>query len=226
MLIYGTEAGFNAATILAIVGFLTLLLRVFLLFEDLRKTATALKVAHAAAERLSRTDPLTAAANQRAFTDMLNQVKIEDGGIGILMVDIDLFKRINDQYGHDVGNKVICAVTQRITAAIRANDAVGRWGGEEFCVLLVGIRSVDDVRIVAEKMRASISRSSISANEYKVNATVSIGAYFVSQAPSWSAAINAADEQLYAAKRGGRNQVAVSGGPAGVRPLHVIAQNL
>jgi diguanylate cyclase (GGDEF)-like protein len=125
------------------------------------------------------------------------------------MIDIDFFKRVNDAYGHQVGDAVLRSVTDRIRVLLRAGDVVGRWGGEEFLVLLADADR-DGAAEVAERIRMSIARSPLDAgNGYGVPVTVSIGVA-VDPAPGVSELnelVGAADAALYRAKAEGRNRV-------------------
>ncbi len=146
---------------------------------------------HALAERT-----LAAAARQRTT-------------FGLLMLDLDHFKQVNDTYGHLVGDAVLKAVAQSIISAVRGRgDAVGRFGGEEFVVLLPGI-SQPDIGAVAERIRRAISALAVPAGQLSVTGlTVSIGiAVYPTAGASLQRLLDAADTALYHAKATGRNKV-------------------
>ncbi|MEV6598786.1 GGDEF domain-containing protein [Actinoplanes sp. NPDC051346] len=196
------------AIVLVTVSYLALVARVGLLFADVRRAQVRLEAARAAADQLSRTDPLTGAANRRAFGEAFDGVRRDQSCAGILLVDIDHFKQINDRYGHDAGDAVIVTVIRRMGAAVRRDDVVGRWGGEEFCVLLDAIPDAEVLRVVAEKVRTAVCGDPVPLPDGStVDVTVSVGAVLLDHVTTLDFAIGAADEQLYAAKRGGRNQV-------------------
>ncbi|MFC3384201.1 GGDEF domain-containing protein [Couchioplanes azureus] len=216
VLLHAAFGHFNpVALVLVTVSYLALVVRVGLLFADVRRVQARLEAAHAVADRLSRTDPLTGAANRRAFGEAFDGSR-RGASAGILLVDIDHFKHINDRYGHEAGDAVIVAVTRRLAAAVRADDLVGRWGGEEFCVLLGAVPDAGVLRLVAEKVRSAVCGEPVPLPDGRaVDVTVSIGAALLDHVTTLDLAISAADEQLYAAKRGGRNQVRATVVPVG-----------
>jgi diguanylate cyclase (GGDEF)-like protein len=130
----------------------------------------------------------------------------------VLMVDLDHFKRINDSYGHLAGDAVLKAVAGTITDAVRDYDSVGRFGGEEFVVLLPGIAH-PDVLTIAERIRAAISELVVSVPLDEVDTTVSglsasIGAsMYPAAGNAVERLLHAADTALYQAKNSGRNKV-------------------
>jgi diguanylate cyclase (GGDEF)-like protein len=136
------------------------------------------------------------------------------GGFAVLMIDLDHFKRINDTYGHLTGDDVLAAVAVAISGAVRQGDTVGRFGGEEFVVLLPGIGRAD-VLGIAERVRVAVGELNvvISAGGGTVRVSglsVSIGvARFPDTGPALDDVLRAADAALYRAKDAGRNQVAV-----------------
>jgi diguanylate cyclase (GGDEF)-like protein len=120
------------------------------------------------------------------------------------MIDIDFFKRINDTYGHDVGDMAIVAVAQAVSKSFRTTDIVARMGGEEFCVVAVN----NDAPVeTMNRIRQFIERMPIPLNDKEaINLTVSIG-ITTTLCNTLDEMINHADEALYKAKQGGRNQV-------------------
>ena len=129
---------------------------------------------------------------------------------GVLMLDIDHFKSINDTHGHLTGDLVLRVVTERIIKAIRGYDSVGRYGGEEFLIVLPGC-SRDEIDQGAERVRTAIDRETIALNELDIRVTVSIGAAVTTQgATSEMDLLAAADSALYRAKEIGRNRTVLS----------------
>ncbi|WP_216852834.1 GGDEF domain-containing protein [Phytoactinopolyspora halotolerans] len=133
---------------------------------------------------------------------------------GILIVDLDHFKSINDTYGHPFGDEALSAVAHEILAEIRDQDACGRWGGEEFVVILPNMQTESDVIAVAERVRRRIESLVLISPESadqpeRVPLTVSVGAalYPIGNKISLDEFLLAADGALYSAKRGGRNRV-------------------
>ena len=160
-------------------------------------------------------DTLTGLWNRAAIFDNLHR-ELERSArmghpVGVAMADIDHFKEINDTYGHQIGDVVLHEVAQRIASAVRVYDTVGRYGGEEFLVVLPGIETAD-ITALAERLRASVGDSPISTPAGMVSVTISIGGTGVDgqlSAPSGEAILHDADAALYEAKREGRNCVRV-----------------
>lgn len=127
---------------------------------------------------------------------------------GILMVDLDHFKNVNDTYGHLTGDEVLKEAANRISQAVRSYDFVGRYGGEEFLAILASC-TLDDLRVVAERIRTAVADLPISTKTGSVKATVSIGGIVSSDAAHDLEFLAAADAALYQAKRSGRNRVVI-----------------
>ncbi len=156
-------------------------------------------------------DPLTGFYNRRFLQEISNnltaQVKRRGSTLGILAIDIDFFKQVNDTYGHDVGDEVLKEIAKTIKASIRESDIPVRYGGEEFLVILVDVNPGFSLS-VAEKIRKAVEDKLISAGSVNSKKTVSIG---VSEYPTdsekfWQC-IKFADIGLYRAKEEGRNKV-------------------
>ena len=164
------------------------------------------------AEKLARTDPLTGINNRRAFFDfgtlIDSQAQRFEHPYSVLMVDIDHFKSVNDQHGHQVGDAVIQAVAQTISKVIRSSDVVGRIGGEEFAVILPETAK-DKACELAERLRNAISKCVIPSTEGAFSVTASLGvAEYIAKDLSIEKTMARADTALYCAKEGGRNKVA------------------
>jgi diguanylate cyclase (GGDEF)-like protein/PAS domain S-box-containing protein len=159
--------------------------------------------------RASR-DGLTGVSNRpELMARLATQLQTTDAalaGVGVLFVDIDNLKPINDTYGHKGGDDVITAVADRLLAAVRRDDMVARIGGDEFVVVLDGVHNRDEVQRVAEKCRESVCVPVHSRGE-QIPVTVSIGAVLASATDTPDHVLVRADEALYKAKTGGRNQV-------------------
>jgi two-component system cell cycle response regulator len=174
-------------------------------------------------ERRSQVDELTGLYNFRFFDKMLNRMVEEAASkqepLSLLVIDIDYFKKINDTFGHLVGNEALVAVAGTIKANVRKKDIVARYGGEEFTVLLPNTTSEEAMEI-AERIRKQVGRtrfkagSSINGNEnVYLTFTVSIGiATYPDQADSAQSLVRHADRAMYVgSKQQGRNRVAVYG---------------
>jgi diguanylate cyclase (GGDEF)-like protein len=169
-------------------------------------------------EQMASTDPLTRIYNRRVFLMWcereLERSRRTEGPFSILMVDLDRFKHINDRYGHHTGDEALCAAVEKMQDSVRGIDVLGRWGGEEFAVLLPHA-SAEAALLVAERVRASIARILLPARETRkedsleaVRVTASIGvATFLGSSDSVQSMVERADGCLYQAKAQGRNRV-------------------
>jgi diguanylate cyclase (GGDEF)-like protein/PAS domain S-box-containing protein len=162
-------------------------------------------------ETLANCDPLTLCLNRRSlardFDALFTQAKAGGGHLSCIMVDIDFFKSVNDRYGHATGDLVIMAVADVLKTCTRDSDLVGRYGGEEFCVVLPNLY-LDKAAQIAERIRQVIEKKSCSG----VKITVSLGvASLESNTNKPDELINQADKALYAAKKSGRNRVVTWG---------------
>jgi diguanylate cyclase (GGDEF)-like protein len=164
--------------------------------------------------RLATTDSLTGLLNRRAFFEgalEAAQHAAEGGALCAVMFDIDHFKRINDTYGHDVGDEVICGVARATTieCAIMGRATVGRLGGEEFTILLEG-RPFADVIELAERLRSRIAGLRFQAGDEVLTVSCSLGVSQWQPGHSIDRLLKRADMALYRAKQNGRNRVAVA----------------
>ncbi len=166
------------------------------------------KVLEAELTKLAVTDPVTGLWNRRHTAELLSADLEQASGTGrpltLLMIDIDHFKAINDTHGHQSGDRVLTEVARRFREQIRQSDVVGRWGGEEFVVLLRDCAAADGLQ-AAEKLRRTVSDTPFGAAG---SITVSIGAAQRSDADDLGSLLDRADAALYRAKRAGRNTVA------------------
>ena len=156
------------------------------------------------------TDPLTGIYN-RDFIDYqidtcIHEFNAFNISFGVLFIDIDHFKKVNDTFGHDIGDKVLVAVTQTIKVNIRMEDFVGRYGGEEFIVILRNINK-ENLFNTAEKLRMLIEGLDIETKRGKLGVTVSIGCSHYGETLSKEEIIKQADQKMYNAKESGRNKV-------------------
>jgi len=162
-------------------------------------------------------DPLTGLYNRRFFEELLgkefSRVKRSGQPVGLLFLDIDHFKRLNDTHGHQFGDLVLSKVAQCIETASRESDVVARFGGEEFIVLLTDA-TTGSAEIVAERIRSSVESLELEQNAVRAPVTISIGAAFCDGPDdSPQALIGRADGMLYQSKESGRNCVSVSPDP-------------
>lgn len=172
---------------------------------------TQRKRAEAEIHLLATTDSLTGIANRREFTAILSKEMDRSKRYGtpmsLAMYDLDFFKRVNDSFGHDMGDYVLQAVTAVVKQHLRANDVVGRWGGEEFMVLMPS--DMQSALNVAEKLRLEISGQRFD----KVNAiTASFGVATFEPQDDLNSLLKRVDDALYLAKERGRNRVEMLSG--------------
>ncbi len=178
--------------------------------KTLHQRTVELRLAYLRIEELAQTDDLTGLPNRRSIVKMLDD-EIARGQRGtpcsVAMIDIDWFKRINDGYGHPAGDEVLRTVAITVFANIRANDRFGRYGGEEFLLVLPDTARDEAARIV-ERLRAMIAE--LDWNAFAIDMAVTISAGLASLAPDDSSdgILARADRALYAAKAGGRNRIA------------------
>jgi diguanylate cyclase (GGDEF)-like protein/PAS domain S-box-containing protein len=160
---------------------------------------------------LATRDSLTGCLNRRAFADnfqrLFNAARAADSELSCVMVDLDHFKLVNDNFGHSVGDEVIIMLAEVLKANTRKEDLVGRYGGEEFCLVLPGM-SIDQASSIAERIRLRIKDESVKRYENGPHVTASIGISSMRDNPHDPDTLNIyADEALYCAKDSGRNRV-------------------
>lgn len=181
-------------------------------------TASLDNVAHRERlKQLGMTDPLTGLSNRRYFDERLREELMRAARYSVpvacLFIDIDSFKRINDTYGHQTGDRAIAAVAACVRQQVRLGDTVARYGGEEFAAVLQGDRA--DARTVAERVRAAVEKLDLLDDDgARIALSVSIGvaARTVSGSPAEAVALGRAmmeeaDRAMYRAKHNGRNRV-------------------
>jgi diguanylate cyclase (GGDEF)-like protein len=161
-------------------------------------------------EALALSDPLTSLPNRRALSGELESQLVKHARLGIpvgvLMLDVDDFKKVNDEHGHEVGDRGLVLVAETLANATRRFEIVGRWGGEEF-LAIIPCPSVDVLREIGERLRRLIASCSLPIRGGEIRLTVSVGAAMAEEGDSAEDLVRRADERLYAAKRGGRNRV-------------------
>jgi diguanylate cyclase (GGDEF)-like protein len=158
---------------------------------------------------LAGLDPLTGLPNRRAFdarlADEVARAHRTGRPLSLVLLDLDRFKRINDQHGHDTGDQVLASVGEAINHAVRASDFPGRAGGEEFLVVLPDT-TTDGAVVLAEKLRASIRTIEVAGLERPVSASFGVATFPIDAADTDSL-LRIADRALYLAKHNGRDRV-------------------
>ena len=177
-----------------------------------RRTAE-LREANAKLSELAMTDPLTRVLNRRAFFqrfhDELERTKRYKHPLAVAMIDVDHFKSFNDMEGHVYGDEALRKLAQHFTANLRKTDILGRYGGEEFVVLMPETR-LQNAKEICDRLRMALENSPFQGKAGPAYITVSIGiAGFPGDGDSSESLIQAADQALYRAKQDGRNRVIV-----------------
>jgi diguanylate cyclase (GGDEF)-like protein/PAS domain S-box-containing protein len=159
-------------------------------------------------KHMSMLDPLTRLGNRRAvaldFERKIKALRHFNVPFGLLFVDLDVFKNINDTYGHEIGDRVLVMVAKSLTSAVRGVDKVYRWGGEEFLALVTGIDAVR-FRAIAERMRRLVEASGLPTTSGLLRVTVSVGGCMANPADTLETLVQRADAMMYRAKNSGRN---------------------
>jgi diguanylate cyclase (GGDEF)-like protein len=187
-------------------GLVSLVVEKSLLYQKLHDSNLQL-------QKKSEHDSLTGVMNHGAIKawleTSLHRSRLEHRSLAIIMVDLDHFKRINDTHGHQAGDATLHAVARAIHKDLRGNDQLGRYGGEEFLIVLQDA-DLEEAALVAERIRETIARLDVRHNDRRVPVTVSLGVA-ATQGEDTAQALHArADEALYRAKGNGRNRVELS----------------
>lgn len=158
-------------------------------------------------QQLSETDPLTGLHNRRYFFDHFPRLILAQARSGLIMLDIDHFKQINDRFGHQQGDAVLQGFCACVAARLRSEDLFVRSGGEEFLILLPGLHGAG-LCLVAERIRRAVAEMVVEALPTGLRISVSLGTTEVLPGEEVDAVLARADEWLYRAKRAGRNRSA------------------
>lgn len=192
------------------------------LHAELQAQHEVLNEANARLAALATTDPLTCLPNHRAvmtrIDEELGRARRTQQAFTLLFLDVDHFKHINDTWGHRAGDAVLREIARRLEQNIRVEDFAGRYGGEEFTLLLTNTDTVEDARKAAERLRQSIADTPCLWENEEAGSTISIPvtasfgiAVYFEHATIREALLEAADAAMYYAKRSGRNRVCVVG---------------
>ncbi|MEO8120646.1 MAG: diguanylate cyclase [Rhodoferax sp.] len=164
-------------------------------------------------EEMASTDKLTGLFNRQAYTILMDKLMAEyvrqPRPVSVLLLDLDHFKPVNDQYGHAMGDQVLRSVASQLRQVLRKSDIAVRWGGEEFLVVL-NYCALDEARQIAEKIRQRIAQECLDMDGKHIALSVSIGVSQFSGDELPDQTISRADAGLYQAKQGGRNRVDVA----------------
>jgi len=159
---------------------------------------------------LSQIDPLTGCLNRRGMEEALRNERvhnsISNASLGILMCDIDDFKKLNDSYGHPFGDEVLKETVTRINRALRLTDRIGRWGGEEFLIMLPGT-DMKGAQLAAGKVLKEIADSSYTIEDETLQVSVTIGVSVLNNSETLQHCIKRADDAMYTGKLAGKNRI-------------------
>ena len=175
---------------------------------------TVLKALQSSREHLQKvafSDPLTGLANRRLLVERMREatVSADRGGLmfAVCYVDLDKFKPVNDQCGHEAGDQLLVQVADRLRAVLRPSDTVARWGGDEFALLLADLPGIQGCEQVLERLRDRLQQPyPIQQRLFQVTASIGVSLY-PTDAPDGEALLRCADQALYLAKQAGRNRV-------------------
>ncbi len=162
-------------------------------------------------QELAMHDPLTGIANRRfveiSLTARLEELKRYGFTFAIMFIDVDNFKQVNDLYGHTVGDRILKMISTTIANSLRSFDVIGRWGGEEFVVLLVNIQPEVLVNL-ANRLRRLVEKSQLTMESgEKIRVTVSVGTTLADLEDTTESLLERADKLMFESKRNGRNMI-------------------
>ena len=167
--------------------------------------------------RQHQTDTLTQVATRAAIearlTGVLAEIAETGATAGLLFMDIDDFKLVNDRYGHAVGDQTLRMVAATLRHNMRASDLVGRWGGEEFVAVLYDVSSDGQLHTIAEKVRHLVAASSLEVGGVRLSVTISVGATLLRRGDDPVSVVARADQLMYGSKQSGRNRVTLGLAP-------------
>lgn len=189
--------------VVALIGFFSTLMNQVRILEEMREKQNR------NLEQLSKIDALTGLVNRRCIQEEYQKYKLRNESYAVILGDIDDFKKINDTYGHDAGDKVLQAVAAVFKKSVRRDDIVCRWGGEEILAYLPGCPKGEAGKI-AERILDAIRKLSVDAggNGCMIqNITMTMGIAASNEVYELHRAVQKADERLYSGKRNGKNQV-------------------
>lgn len=159
------------------------------------------------------TDPLTKLYNRAHFDDVINTIakhqRKQDTDFALILTDIDHFKKINDEYGHQVGDDALITVANTLKSSLRKKDLIARWGGEEFVIMLQNV-TVDEAEAIIEKVRVNLENTKIKTNsDQEINLTASFGLTKYIPGEITCNTFKRVDDALYEAKKSGRNRIVI-----------------
>jgi diguanylate cyclase (GGDEF)-like protein len=186
--------------------------------SEVKQRTKQLVEANQELDRIARTDYLTKTDNRRSFFEkaqsLIDHALRQSGGLCLIALDIDHFKRVNDSHGHEIGDQVLRAFSQQVRTILRKTDLFGRIGGEEFAILLPDTDPQGAWK-VAEKIRLTVEKTPVVCGDTEICYTVSMGLVkWEGHETDISVLLKRGDDLLYQAKHGGRNRIGFDGGDA------------
>lgn len=181
------------------------------MIEELKHRNEKTRQAEASLHSQARTDALTGLPNRRLFTESLSQAaafaRREHQVMGLLYIDLDGFKHVNDSLGHSVGDQLLCEVAERLSERVRQSDMLARVGGDEFTVILRSIKGAQDAGTAADSILRSLSKPFlVDGREISIGASIGISTFEKGYCDATDL-LKQADSAMYAAKRAGRNRI-------------------
>ena len=160
--------------------------------------------------KVSLSDPLLKIGNrryaERMFDVRKSEMKLAGPGFGVIFIDIDHFKSVNDKYGHDVGDKVLLMVTRTIANLLRKDDTFARWSGDELLVLLPQINTEEDLITIADRIKTIVQSAYLRLDDENISVSVSLGATLSRHDDTLESVLKRVDTLMYESKAKGRNQ--------------------
>lgn len=206
---FAGRLGGEAVDYLSLMVFLGTSVGLLHVMAQVKEQAAEARSTAAAMSALANTDALTGIANRRQLLETLeaqvSQEPAEDSPLAVILLDIDFFKQVNDTYGHDAGDVVLQQVAATLTGAVRINDFVGRWGGEEF-LIIAPHTTAEEAAKLAERCRVTLSATTFDGVD---QVTASLGVATHRPGDTGWLLLRRADEALYLAKATGRDRVRV-----------------
>ncbi len=161
---------------------------------------------------LTTKDQLTEVYNRKyieyQIKSLMNEIELFNQNFGLVFIDIDDFKVVNDTYGHLIGDEVLKLITRTVKHNIRDDDVLGRFGGEEF-ILLLKLSNINELNMVSEKIRTLVEKSSIYVEDKMLSVTISLGATLHKDGDTKESLIERADKAMYQSKITGKNRVTI-----------------
>jgi diguanylate cyclase (GGDEF)-like protein/PAS domain S-box-containing protein len=163
-------------------------------------------------EQMAFLDPLTRVANRRyleiRLQALLKEFALAEDPFGVLLIDVDKFKQVNDKYGHEAGDQALVTVARTLKAVLRPDDVVGRWGGDEF-LAIANHASRDNLKLVADRCRLLVSQSTFTCACNSLGVSISVGGAVTRTGDTAESLLQRADKMMYESKMQGRDRATV-----------------